>query len=428
MSIRLVICVLSILAAGCVSSAGTAVDSGAAPSVTETPGSTERATPAPTTAPTTAPPKTSPTTAPPDPLVEIVAGLTVEQKVGQLLMPVLAGSASGSVSAEEAAANQRIAGVDTMAAAVERYSLGGVLYLGLNIVDADQVADLSAGLQAAAEGSVPGVGVLIAVDQEGGRVNRLTDGLPVFSSARSLAPDAEAVRSAAAQTAEGASAQGVNVVLAPVADLTDGDDGVIGDRSFSADPRVAAAMVSAAVQGLQGGGVAAAVKHWPGHGATTLDSHAVLPIIDVDAETWRSREQVPFAAAVADDVAIVLVGHLAVPGLDPTGDPATVSSALIDVLLRDELGFDGVVMTDALDMGAVKDQDRAELAVQSVEAGVDILLATPDVAVAQRGLVEAVRTGRISEERLDASVLRILRLKQRVGIVDEMEAGVTQSR
>jgi len=112
-----------------------------------------------------------------------------------------------------------------------------------------------------------------------------------------------------------------------------------------------------------------------------------------------------------------MVGHLALPGLDPSGAPATVSSVIIEELLRADLGFDGVVMTDALDMGAVRDQDRAELVVQSIEAGVDILLAPPDVAIAHQAIVDAVNSGRLSQERLDASVARILRLKSDLGLI-----------
>lgn len=394
--------------AACSSSVDVAISTSVSPAATADSTTTTQ----PTT--TTTEPTTTTTI---DPIEDYLAGLTLEQKVGQLLMPILAGTDANVPSTAEAAANQRIAGVDSIAAAVERFGLGGVLYLGDNVVSAPQVTALSAGIDAAARSVLPEVGALISVDQEGGRVNRVFDGVEIFPSARTLAPDADAVQAAAAATGTALEAQGINIVLAPVADLTDSNAGVIGDRSFSADPGVAADMVVASVEGLQGAGVAATVKHWPGHGATLLDSHSVLPTIDVDRLTWEQRERVPFAAAVDADVAIVMIGHLALPGLDPSGEPATVSPILIDELLRAELGFDGVVMTDALDMGAVRDQDRGELAVQSVEAGVDILLAPPDVAVAHAALVDAVVTGRISEDRLDASVARILALKDELGLL-----------
>lgn len=348
-----------------------------------------------------------------DPIDELVATLTVEQKAGQLLMPILAGTDPDVASA----LNEQTTGVATMREAVLAYSLGGVIYLGDNVQSAAQLTALSAGIEEAAQAATPGIGALISVDQEGGRVNRVTDGVEVFPSARSLSPDAQAVREAATATAVALSGQGINIVLAPVADLTDGNAGVIGNRSFGADPFVTADMVVASVEGLQGAGVAAAVKHWPGHGDTSLDSHSVLPVIGVDRLTWEQRERVPFAAAVDADVAIVMVGHLALPGLDPSGQPATVSSVLIEQLLRDDLGFEGIVMTDALDMGAVRDQDRGELVIQSILAGVDILLAPPDVAVAHAAIVDAIASGELSEERLDLSVARVLRLKAELGLL-----------
>lgn len=417
MTIRppVVAAVLALMAAtGCV----------AEPSATPTTAAPTTVTEPPTTLPPTALPPTTlpPTTLPPDPVETLVASLTVDQKVGQLLMPVLSGTSAVAPTAAEAAANQRIAGVDSISEAMQSLHLGGVIYLGPNIGDADQVRTLSAEIDQAARSVLVPVGPFIAVDQEGGRVNRIRDGVQLFPSARDMSGDADAVRSAASTTAAGLVEQGINVVFAPVADLTSGNAGVIGNRSYGDDPRLVAEMVVASVEGLQGAGVAAAVKHWPGHGATTLDSHEVLPSIDVDPATWRERERVPFEAAVDVGVAMVMVGHLALPGLDASGSPATVSSVLVDALLRSELGFDGVVITDALDMGAVEDQDRAELAVQAIEAGVDILLAPPDVVVAHQALVEAVESGRISAERLDASVERVLRLKQRLGLVDRTGA------
>lgn len=379
-------------------------------STTRAPTTTELATT--TTQPTTTTTEATTTTTV-DPIDELVATLTLEQKAGQLLMPILAGTDADVGNA----LNEQTTGVATIREAVEAHALGGVIYLGSNVQSAAQLTALSAAIEEAAQVATPGIGALISVDQEGGRVNRITDGVEVFPSARSLAPDADAVRAAASSTATAVLDQGINIVLAPVADLTDGNAGVIGNRSYGADPFITAEMVVASVEGLQGAGVAAAVKHWPGHGDTTLDSHAVLPTIGIDRLTWEQRERVPFAAAVDADVAIVMVGHLALPGLDPSGQPATVSAVLIEQLLRADLGFEGIVMTDALDMGAVRNQDRGELVVQSIEAGVDILLAPPDVALAHAAIVDAVVTGRISEERLDASVARVLRLKEQLGLL-----------
>lgn len=374
--------------------------------------STATTTTAPTTtAPTTTEPTTTTTapttTAPPttiDPLVVLIESMTIEQKVGQMFMPLFGGTQAGNP-----------ADPNTPAGFVATYQLGGVIYLGPNITGADQTRAFSEQLQAAGP---DGIGLLIAVDQEGGRVARVSDEVTAMPSARTLASAGEeAVEAASARSATELAAQGINFVLAPVADLTDSNAGVIGNRSYSSDPGIASAMVSAAVRGLQSNGVGAVVKHWPGHGDTTVDSHQSLPTIDVSEEVWRERERVPFAGAIDESVAGVMIGHLAFPALDPSGEPATVSLVLIDELLRNDLGFEGIVITDALDMGAVSGQDRAELAVRSVEAGVDILLAPPDLLAARSGVLDAVASGRISEERIDESVLRILREKDRLGLL-----------
>ncbi len=366
-----------------------------------------------------APEAPTPTTVAPAPVPGraegILAGLSLEEKVGQLLMPVLAGRDPAQVSTEDQKTNRTATGLSVPAEIVANYHLGGVIYLAPNIGTADQVDLLSAGLQQAARAD-SGVGLLVAVDQEGGRVNRITDGVTVFPSAELLSGDAAAVREAGYLTGRQVADLGINVVLAPVADITRSDiDSFISNRSYGTDPQVVSQMVTASVDGLQDSGVAAAVKHWPGHGGTDVDSHLELPVLDISRQAWDQRERIPFQAAIEHRVSIVLVGHLAIPSLDPSASPATVSPAMIDGLLRTELGFDGVVMTDALNMGAVEGIDPGRLVVQAVLAGVDILLVPPDLGVAYRALKAAVERGEISPERLDQSVLRILRLKERLG-------------
>jgi beta-N-acetylhexosaminidase len=359
------------------------------------------------------------TTFVPDPAIveQVMATMTLEEKIGQLFMPVMSGTNATSVSTFEGQSNASVFGYRTPAEIVAAYKLGGVIYLGDNIVSADQVGTFSADLQAVAqEGS--GIGLLIAVDQEGGRVNHIIDGVNVFPPAAILSGDVDAVREAGYLTGRQVSSQGINVVLAPVADLNAaGAEGAIGSRSYGEDPTTVAAMVTASIDGLQSSGVAAAVKHWPGHGATPADSHVELPKIDVSRASWDARERVPFEAAIDHDVSIVLVGHLAFPSLDPQAVPATVSPALIDELLRDELGFDGVVMTDALNMRAVTGIERGEVVVQAIEAGADIMLVPPDLQVAFPAMIEAVETGRLDQARIDESVMRVLLLKQRLGLL-----------
>lgn len=353
----------------------------------------------------------------PEPAEELLASLTLEEKIGQLFMPVFSGGDATTVTTLEGQANEVVFGFETPAEIVSKYKLGGVIYLGENIRSADQVGSFSAGLQKAALDET-GIGLLVAVDQEGGRVSRLTDGVTVFPPASLLSGDVDAVREAGYLTGRQVSVQGINVVLAPVADIAAANsEGVIGNRSYGEDPELVSEMVTAAIGGLQGSGVAAAVKHWPGHGATQVDSHVQLPVLDISRTAWERRERLPFEAAVDEGVSIVLVGHLAWPAFDPDGEPATVSSALIDQLLREDLGFDGVVMTDALNMGAVSAIDRGELVVQAVAAGADILLVPPDLPAAYEAMLAAVENGDLSEDRIDQAVLRVLRLKQQLGLL-----------
>jgi beta-N-acetylhexosaminidase len=210
----------------------------------------------------------------------------------------------------------------------------------------------------------------------------------------------------------------INVDLAPVADVnTVGSAGVIGPRSFSSHPDVAARLVQAQVCGYHRGGVAATAKHFPGHGSTTTDSHISTATITESRRKWRHVDRVPFVSAVRSSVDLVLVGHLAFPAMDPTGRPATISPTLTRGLLRSRLGFSNVVITDSLMMGGITSWGRpGRIAVRAVKAGVDLLLMSPSPVRAIRALVKAVHAGRLSEARINTSVERILRLKQRLGL------------
>lgn len=362
---------------------------------------------------TTTEPTTTTTT---DPLLGVVEAMTVEQKIGQMLMPVVRGTGAEAVNATDRQYNQALGGADTPAELVRRFHLGGIMYLGPNVVSPAQIRDFGAGLQTVAAGSgMPPL--LIAVDQEGGRVQRISgEGITPVGSARSLAGDAGVVRATAARLAEELRAIGVTVDFAPVADVVRSAGGVISDRSYGSDPAVVGAMVEAAVEGLQSSGVAAVVKHWPGHGATLVDSHRRLPVIETAESDWRAVDQAPFVDAVAAGVDAMMIGHLAMPALDPSGAPATLSPVMVDRYLRRELAYDGVLFSDALDMGALDGIEEGELAVQVVEAGLDVLLVPPDLRAAATAIAEAVASGRLDEERLDLSVVRILELKRRLGL------------
>lgn len=386
-----------------------------------------------TAAPTTGPPSTSETTTTTrpttttteatttttiDPVVEMVAAMSLDEKIGQMLMPVVGGTGPETVNQVDRVDNQALGGVDTPAELVRRFHLGGIMYLGRNVVSPAQVGLFGAELQAvAAEAGLPPL--LFAADQEGGRVQRITGaGITPVESARSMAGDAALVERTALQLGLELRDVGVTVDFAPVADVVRSDAGVIGNRSYGSDPAMVSDMVVAAIAGLHGGGVAAVAKHWPGHGATEVDSHARLPVIGTTEAEWRAFDHAPFVAAIDAGIDAIMVGHLALPALDPSGAPATVSPVMVDRFLRSELSFDGVLFTDALDMRALDGIDETELAVLVVEAGLDVLLVPPDLEAAVTGLTEAVASGRVAEQRIDASVERILRLKGRLGLFD----------
>ena len=288
--------------------------------------------------------------------------------------------------------------------------LGGVCLFGSNTADGPEAtARLTAAVHRAAPRAV------VAIDEEGGDVTRLhaRSGSPVLGpAALGAADDLDLTRDAGRMVGAELVAAGVDLDLAPVADVNSNPDNpVIGTRSFGAEPRRAGEHVVAWLLGLQETGVAACVKHFPGHGDTAQDSHLALPTVDAGADLLAERELVPFAAAVEAGVAAVMTSHLLVPALDPDL-PATLSPRVL-ALLRDRLGFTGAIVTDALDMaGASRGRGIPEAAVLSLLAGADLLClgADKDVALVrevQEAVVAAVRSGRLPEARLVEAAGRV---------------------
>jgi beta-N-acetylhexosaminidase len=288
--------------------------------------------------------------------------------------------------------------------------LGGVCLFADNVADGPAVlAELTAAVHDVAPYAV------VAVDEEGGDVTRLhaTTGSPVLGAAAlGVADDPELTRATGRAVGAELASLGITLDLAPVADVnTNPANPVIGVRSFGSDPDTAATHVTAWVTGLQSAGVAACVKHFPGHGDTSSDSHLELPTVTADLATLVDRELLPFATAVASGTSAVMTSHLLVPALDPTL-PATISRRVLGVL-REQLGFDGVIVTDALDMAGVSGtRSIPEAAVMSLDAGADLLCLgsytdPAQVREIQRAVVDAVRAGRLSEERLREAVARL---------------------
>ncbi|MEU6840406.1 glycoside hydrolase family 3 N-terminal domain-containing protein [Streptomyces sp. NPDC046716] len=350
--------------------------------------------------------------------------MTLEEKVGQLFMIEVAGRDAFHVSEDAAALNRERYGVDTPAEAVRKYRPGGVIYFSArgddNLGAPGQIARLSGGLQQASR-DTSGLPLIISVDQEGGAVSRLPTP-PATEQPGNMAlgatwSTADARRSYEI-TATELEACGITADHAPVADVNvNPANPVIGVRSFGASPQAVSAFVRAAVEGLHRGGVAATAKHFPGHGDTDTDSHVGLPRITHSRARLDAIDLPPFRAAVAAGVDLIMTAHISVPALDPTGVPATMSHAVVTGLLREELGFDGLIVTDALDMRGASGQfppDRA--AVTALAAGVDMLVLSPDLPRAYAAVLDAVRSGRISAARLDASVIRVLSHKVRRGL------------
>jgi beta-N-acetylhexosaminidase len=296
--------------------------------------------------------------------------------------------------------------------------LAGVTLFGPNIHDHEQLATLTAGLRGAAMEPV------IAIDEEGGDVTRIshdTGSDYPGNAALGAIDDIALTRSVYAALGADLAALGVNLNLAPAVDVnTAADNPVIGTRAFGSDPALVARHAAAAVAGLQSAGVAACAKHFPGHGSTSTDSHLVLATIDAPMRVLRDRDLPPFVAAIAAGVRAIMPSHLRIPEL--TGElPASLSRrALID-LLRGELGFTGVIVSDGLEMRAVSDRYGIPgAAVQAVIAGTDLLCLGRDqdqlsFLAVRTALIEAVRTGQLPGERLEEAAARVAELRAWTG-------------
>ncbi|HEX5566498.1 MAG TPA: glycoside hydrolase family 3 N-terminal domain-containing protein, partial [Streptomyces sp.] len=351
--------------------------------------------------------------------------MSLEEKVGQLFVVEVHGQSADT----PAAGNRALYGVDTPAEVIAKYHAGGVIYFDArrgpdNVREPRQIARLSNGLQRAACSTGARVPLLISIDQEGGSlVYRLTEPATLLPGNMALAAsrsEADARRSAEIIARELA-ALGINQNYAPVADVNiNPANPVIGIRSFGSDPALCSALVDAAVSGHHAGGTASAAKHFPGHGDTDTDSHTGLPEIPHTRAELDRIDLPPFRAAIARGVDTIMTAHIVVPALDPTGVPATMSRPIVTGLLREELGFDGLIVTDALDMQGASGQFPEDVApVQALLAGCDQLVLAPKMDIAYNAVLDAVRSGRIPASRLDSAVERVLAHKIRRGLLRE---------
>ncbi len=340
---------------------------------------------------------------------DLLNGMTLEQKVAQMFMVSLY---SDSL-------------IESERQFLQQYQPGAIVLLGRNVSTPSQVTRLTNTYQQTSVDS-GGLPLFIAIDQEGGIIAHLQDGftqwpVPMLLTASG---DVTLARRFGMALGEELKAVGINMNLAPVADLnTNIANPIIGRRAFGDSPELVAPIIAAVIEGMQSVNVAATAKHFPGHGDTSEDSHTELPVLLHPLERLQRIEFVPFQSAMNAGVAAIMVGHLLLPSID-NQYPASLSPALVQGLLRQELGYNGLIMTDALDMDAIDNAfTPPEAAVQAVLAGHDMILIGANVGLEAQGrsieaVVAAVRDGLIDETRIDDSVYRILLAKERFGVLD----------
>ena len=317
---------------------------------------------------------------------------------------------------------------------VLQHNLGGIIHFARNIENPRQLAALNQELQSLAKQSPSGLGMFIATDQEGGTVARLTEGAAVAPSAMALGAVRDESVTEQICTVAGLelAAAGVNMTFAPVVDVNSNPlNPVIGVRSFGENAASVAKQGAAAIRGFQQH-VAAVAKHFPGHGDTELDSHLDLPVVNHGRERLEQVEFLPFREAIAHGVLGIMTAHVVFPAIEPTpGLPATLSHQVLTELLRKELGYEGLIITDCMEMAAITDTyGTVEAAVMALEAGADLVLISHTEAK-QRGafeaIVAAVRSGRLPEQRIDESLARVVKAKELLLAKAQPDLGVIGS-
>jgi len=362
-----------------------------------------------------------------------IRGMTLEEKVGQLFVANVNGESAATSAPDDVAANQTMygPGIDNADDLIDRYKLGGIVYFRWtnNLNRPGQIARLSNGIQRAALDQPAGIPMLIATDQEHGVVSRVWAPATEFPGNMALGATRRRgdALDAAKVTAKELRALGINQNYAPVADVNVNPlNPVIGVRSFGESPDLVSQMSAAAVSGTQRAGVSATLKHFPGHGDTVTDSHTGVPWIFHTREQWEQIDAPPFRAGIAAGADMVMTAHVVMPELQSDCvvetqqgcDPATLDPEILTGLLREELGYDGVVVTDALNMAGVREKYGDErVPVLALKAGVDMPMMidtttdTVSLEVAYDAVLEAVRGGELSEQRIDQSLRRVLKLK-----------------
>lgn len=342
---------------------------------------------------------------------ERIGAMTLEQKVAQLFIVTPEALVEGVSQVTQAG--------DMAREGVTAHPVGGIVYFAQNLLDPEQTTTMLANVKQF-YADAGNVAPFIAVDEEGGTVVRVADneafGAQDVGDASALgsAGDTEAAKRAAEQIADYLMPLGFNLDFAPVADVVDPlRSDTMGLRSFSSDAAVAADMVRAEVEGFRDKKMLCCAKHFPGIGAAAGDSHEGAITIEATNEELETVDLVPFRAAIEAGVPMIMVGHVSLPNIVGDSTPAPLSSAVVQGMLRDSLGYTGIIVTDSLSMGAITDYyTPAEAAVAALKAGCDIPLMPERLDEAYQGVLSAVQVGELTEERLDESLTRILTAKQ----------------
>ena len=349
----------------------------------------------------------------------LLAGMTIEEKAGQLLIVGFPGDTK-----KEALQDY-----------IDRLKVSGFILFSRNYTDFDSLYALARSLKEMNSLNNP-LPLFISIDEEGGTVSRLPKGGTRFPDARKVGKAGEpGLTYKAGQTiAQELKATGINLNFAPVLDIVEsGENKLLIKRSYGSTPEVVSLHGTSFISGLQSEGVIAVPKHFPGHGNTSQDSHSTLPVIDTDKAAMQSRELVPFKAAIDAGLDAVMVGHIAFPKIDPTGLPASMSNYFLTDVLRKDLGFGGISISDDIEMqGYISSKDSVEgCVISSFNAGLDIFLIGHTKAIQDqvfKALLDGCGDGRISEERLNESVLRIIKVKLKNGLTDTMEYEIEEAK
>lgn len=339
-----------------------------------------------------------------DEVVEaVISEMTLEEKVAGLFVVTPEGITGVSTAVQAG---------DGTKAVLEKYPVGGFIYFKKNIESEDQIKKMIE--NTISYNKYP---MFIAVDEEGGKVTRLADvlGLNNVGPMADIGATGDSTKAYDAMKNVGTYLKdyGFNVDFAPVADvLTNAENASIGNRSFGNDANLVAGMVTMAMNGLKDADVTACIKHFPGLGDASADTHNGLAVIDKSLDELKEIELIPFISAIENGADMIMVGHMSLPQIIGDNTPATMSKEVISDLLRSELGFNGVVITDAMNMGAITEYYSAdEAAIRALKAGADMVLMPEDFTLAYEGVIAAVKDGTISEERINNSLKRVFRIK-----------------